>query len=235
MFVLLSLPLLELGLVRAGYLLLETRLMVTVDSLLAWLRRVTGYIPTAWSLVRIAVVVVLAIAVAGLVVPDHPGETRTAPYNHRLATATTRNVALPLNDPAGFKPSDQRQALQGGLDRGLRAARRRRPASLPFIPRLVNDQIGKVGGKRVYTDIYFLNAIRLADEYSAESAAVAAKPDMLVISLNPVWVLNDLAVQQWDYLDGVLARGALWPPSSWPVASVPWSARATSAGGCSPA
>ncbi len=91
------------------------------------------------------------------------------------------------------------------------------PRHPAFIPRLVNDKIGSVDGHRVDTDIYFLNAIRLADELSAESAAVAAKPDMLVISLNPVWVLNDLAVQQWGYLDGVLARGSLWPPSSWPV------------------
>jgi hypothetical protein len=190
--------------------------MVTVDSLLAWLRRVTGYIPTAWSLVRIAVVVVMALAVAGLVLPDHPGQTRTAPYNLRLATPTTRNVALPLNDPRGFKPSNHphrfKVAWIGGSE--LLGVDPRHPA---FIPRLVNDRIGKVGGKRADTDIYFLNAIRLADEYSAESAAVAAKPDMLVISLNPVWVLNDLAVQQWDYLDGVLARGTLWPPSSWPV------------------
>ena len=34
--------------------------MVTVDALLAWLRRATGYAPTAWSLLRIGVVTVLA-------------------------------------------------------------------------------------------------------------------------------------------------------------------------------
>ena len=190
--------------------------MVTVDALLAWLRRVTGYTPTVWSLLRIGVVLVLALVLAGVVLPDHPGQTRTAPYNSRLATPTTRNVALPLNDPRGFKPSNHPNrfnvAWVGGSE--LLGVDPKRPA---FIPRLVNDKIGAVDGHRVDTDIYFLNAIRLADELSAESAAVAAKPDMLVISLNPVWVLNDLAVQQWGYLDGVLARGSLWPPSSWSV------------------
>ena len=68
-------------------------------------------------------------------------------------------------------------------------------------------------GKRVSTDIYYLNAIRLADELAALSTALAAKPDLVVVSLNPVWVMNDLAVQQWGYLDGELARHSAWPPS----------------------
>ena len=87
------------------------------------------------------------------------------------------------------------------------------------IPGLVNNRIGSVDGRRTTTDIYFLNAIRLADELAALKRALATKPDMVVISLNPVWVLNDLAVQQWSYLDGLIARGSLWPPSSWPVAA----------------
>ena len=70
------------------------------------------------------------------------------------------------------------------------------PRHPAFIPRLVNDKIGTVDGERVDIDIYFVNAMRLADEFAAERAAVAAKPDMVVISLNPVWVLNDLAVQR---------------------------------------
>ena len=31
--------------------------------------------------------------------------------------------------------------------------------------------------------------------------------------------MNDLAVQQWGYLDGELAQHSAWPPSSWPVAA----------------
>ena len=61
--------------------------------------------------------------------------------------------------------------------------------------------------------------MRLGDELSSLHSAIATKPDLVVVSLNPVWVLNDLAVQQWGYLDGLLARGSLWPPRDWPVAA----------------
>ncbi len=192
--------------------------MVDVDAVLAWLRRVVGYVPTPWSLLRIAVLTLAALLLASLVVPSRPGQTRTAPYNSGLASATTRNVTLPLNDPRGFKPTPKRKTFRvawiGGSEL-LGVA----PRHGAFIPRLVNDQIGRVDGHRTSTDIYFLNAIRLADELAAQTSAVSAKPDMVVVSLNPVWVLNDLAVQQWGYLDGVLARGSVWPPSRWPVAS----------------
>jgi hypothetical protein len=192
--------------------------MVDVDAVLAWLRRVVGYVPTPWSLLRIAVFTLAALLLATLVVPSRPGETRTAPYNSALASKTTRNVTLPLNDPRGFKPTPKgntfRVAWIGGSEL-LGVA----PRHGAFIPRLVNDQIGRVDGHRTSTDIYFLNAIRLADELAAQTSAVTAKPDMVVVSLNPVWVLNDLAAQQWGYLNGVLARGSVWPLSRWPVAS----------------
>ena len=192
--------------------------MVDVDALLAWLRRVVGYVPTPWSLVRVAAFTAVVLLLAAVVIPDRPGQTRTAPYNRRLATATTRNVTLPLNDPRGFKPTPRaktfRVAWVGGSELlGVK------PRERAFIPQLVNDRIGSVDGRKTSTDIYFLNAIRLADELAAQSAAVSSKPDMVVVSLNPVWVLNDLAVQQWGYLDGVLAQGSIWPPSRWPAAA----------------
>jgi hypothetical protein len=192
--------------------------MVLVDAVLAWLRRVVGYVPTPWSLLRVAVFTAAALLLAAVVVPDRPGTTKTAPYNRRLASDTTRNVALPLNDPRGFKPTPHgktfRVAWVGGSELlGVK------PKERAFIPRLVTDQIGSVDGRPASTDIYFLNAIRLADQLAAQTSAVSSEPDMVVVSLNPVWVLNDLAVQQWTYLDGVLAHGSLWPPSRWPVAA----------------
>lgn len=188
------------------------------DRLLAGLRERLGFVPTTWSLVRIAGFTIAGLVIASLVVPARPGDLATAPYNPGLATRTTRNVSLPFGDTRGFKPTSRPGKFQvawiGGSEtlavgRGHRA----------FIPRLVTDRVGSVDGKRVSTDVYFLNAIRLTDELAALSAAVAAKPDLVVVSLNPVWVLNDLAPQQWGYLDGTLARHSLWPPSRWPVAA----------------
>ena len=127
-------------------------------------------------------------------------------------------VSLPLGDTRGFAPAappgSYRIAWIGGSEiLGVR------PGHKSIIPGLVNDRIDSVDGKRTATDIYFLNAMRLGDELSALHRALASKPDLVVVSLNPVWVANDLAVQQWGYLDGLLARGSLWPPCGWPVAA----------------
>ena len=186
------------------------------DRLLAYLQARVGYVATKWSVLRIAVFALAGLVVASLVLPARPGDIAKAPYNSSHAKPYVRNVALPLGDPRGFKPSTDRSTFNvawiGGSETLAVGARTR-----AFIPGLVTQRIGTAGGKPVSTDIYYLNAIRLADQLSALSTALSAKPDLVVISLNPVWVLNDLAVQQWSYLDGELVRNSLWPPSRWPV------------------
>lgn len=188
------------------------------DDLLARLKSLVGYVPTVWSLVRIACFAVLGLVVAGLVVPSHPGDASVSPYNRVKGAQRSQVVSLPLGDTRGFQPTDHPKAFRiawvGGSEMlGVR------PGHPSVVPGLVNNRLKSVDGRRTRTDIYFLNALRLADELAAVKRAVAAKPELLVISLNPVWVLNDLAVQQWGYLDGLLARGSVWPPSSWPVAA----------------
>jgi hypothetical protein len=187
------------------------------DRLLALLRERLGFVPTKWSIVRIAAFAVAGLVIASLVVPARPGDVAAAPYNSELATRNTRNVALPLGDTRGFKPTSRPGTFQiawiGGSETMAVG-----PKTSAFIPQLVTDEIKTVDGQSVSTDIYYLNAIRLADELAALSAALESKPDLVVVSLNPVWVLNDLAVQQWGYLDGTLARHSAWPMSRWPVA-----------------
>lgn len=190
--------------------------MILADRFLAFLRRRIGFVPTGWSLVRITLVVIVALFVAGFIVSPRPGNLSTAPYNKAFASTEVRNVALPLGDPRGFDPTPNGNSFKiawiGGSETlGVG------PKTGAFIPRLVSEQIGSVKGKKVSTDIYFLNAIRVADELAALSSALASKPDLVVISLNPVWVLNDVAAQQWSYLDGALARQSVWPPSRWVV------------------
>ena len=127
---------------RRPDLLREALLMVVVDAFLAWLRRVVGYVPTPWSLLRIAVftaVVLLLARSSSRTGPGRPGPRRTTVRSPRR---TTRNVTLPLNDTRGFKPTPQRKTFRvawvGGSELlGVR------PGHGAFIPRLVNDQIGK--------------------------------------------------------------------------------------------
>lgn len=188
------------------------------DRFLTFLHDRVGFVVSGWSVVRIAAVSVAALVLASAAVPAQPGDLDGSPYNDTLRTSQVRNVALPLGDPRGFDPTSSSDAFRvawiGGSETMAVGPRTR-----AFIPGLVGQRIGTVDGETFSTDLYYLNAIRLADELSALSTALSSKPDLVVISLNPVWVLNDLAVQQWSYLDGDLARGSLWPPSRWAVAA----------------
>ena len=73
-------------------------------------------------------------------------------------------VSLTLGDTRGFRPTDQPERLPDRLDRRVRGARGRLRGKASIIPGLVNNRIRTVDGRRTNTDIYFLNAIRLADE-----------------------------------------------------------------------
>jgi hypothetical protein len=191
---------------------------VIADRLLARLQSLAGFRPTRWSLLRIAVFAAVGLVVASHLVPDDRGDLASNGYNKILHTKDSRVVSLPLGDSRGFRvdrqPGRFRIAWIGGSEIiGVD------PKHRSVVPAMVNDRIRSVDGHRPTTDIYFLNAIRLTDELAALKSAVASKPDLVVVSLNPVWVLNDLATQEWDYLDGILVRDSLWPPSDWPVAA----------------
>ena len=192
--------------------------MVIVDRLLRALATRWRFAVTPWSVLRILLVTALSLALASWLLPARPGDLSLDPYNREFHSAKSRNVSLPIGDTRGFAPVHRRGTFEvawvGGSET-LRVARGDRR----FIPELVGDRVGRVDGRRIWTDVYFLNAIRMADELAALEAALASKPDLVVVSLNPLWVLNDLGVQQWSYLDGVLARHATWPPSHWPVAA----------------
>jgi hypothetical protein len=185
------------------------------DRLIDWLRTRVGYAPTRWSLARIAAFAVVGLLVTSLIVPNRISDILDGKYNG-LATKSVRSVALPLADTRGFEPTKRpkqfRVAWIGGSETlGVGVGHR------AFIPGRTARNIGKVDGKRISTDVFYLDAIRLSDELSALGTALASKPDMVVVSLNPVWVMNDVAVQQWNYLDGNLALHASSSPAAWPI------------------
>jgi hypothetical protein len=186
-----------------------------VDRFLDWLRQVVGYVPTRWSLARIAVVAVVGLVLASMVIPGRISNILDGKYNG-LATKNTRSVALPYGDTRGWDPTSRPKQFRiswiGGSETlGVGGKHR------AYIPQVVSKAISTVDGKQISTDVFYLDAIRLSDELSALGTALASKPDMVVISLNPVWVMNDLAVQPWDYLDGNLALHGAKSPATWPV------------------
>ena len=200
---------------------------VIADRLLARLRSLVGYVPTAWSLVRIAVLHAARAAghLAGRALP-------------------ARRADQPVEQGQGHRPLPRRQPAARGHPR-LRAGRTarllphrldrwfgdpRRPAAAPVDHPGAGQRPDRRGRRQARRPPTSTSRTRCGSPTSCPrcTAALASKPDLVVVSLNPVWVLNDLAVQQWGYLDGLLARGSVWPPSQLARCRVAGESRATS-------
>lgn len=192
--------------------------MVIVDRLLKLLAERWRFRLTRWSVLRILAVMVLTLALLSWVLPDRPGSLKANSYNREFHLQVSRNVTYPLGDTRGFANATKRGRFNVAWIGGSEILRVQ-PGHRSFIPELVTQRLGKVRGRKIWTSVYFMNAIRLTDELTALESALATKPKLVVVSLNPLWVLNDAAVQGWPYLNGILARNAIWPPSRWPVAA----------------
>ena len=77
--------------------------------------------------------------------------------------------------------------------------------------------IPTVDGEEVSIDMYFLSG--WAGRRVRRCSPPSTMPRRIVVSLNPVWVLNDLAVHGWDNLDPGLAVRTLGRPAAWPVSA----------------
>ena len=95
------------------------------------------------------------------------------------------------------------------------------------IPSLVAFDLEKslpnIGGRKVVVDIYGFLGMGLGDLHLALLDALAAKPDLVLLSLNPLQVMNPGAVHRWPQLD---ARGAVEiakRPGEWPLGAALFS------------
>ena len=89
------------------------------------------------------------------------------------------------------------------------------------IPSLVAYDLEKslptIGGRKVVFDIYGFLGMGLGDLHLALLDALAAKPDLVLFSLNPLQVMNPAAMHRLSQLD---ARGAVEiarRPGEWPL------------------
>ncbi len=86
-----------------------------------------------------------------------------------------------------------------------------------FIPAEVARTVSTVDDQPVTTDIYFLSGIRAVDTYTAFLSAVADEPDMIVVTVNPVWALNNSATRGWSELDPATSQLLIEDAQSIPV------------------
>jgi hypothetical protein len=184
-----------------------------IERINRYVARRFGVGTTVGSLVRIHVWIVVFLVVLSLVLPTH---------NARLALRVTKNtsvvnVALSSNDPRAFGKSPF------GKDRfhiawitGSEGVAKDVGYHV-FFASLLANRLPTIDGRKTVVDVYLLNAMRVADNYFTLLDAIASKPDMIVLSVNPAWAMSPIAVHQWTQLDSRAAVQLLSRPASWPI------------------
>jgi hypothetical protein len=189
---------------------------MTIDRLIDAAARRLGYTPSWRSLVRVGLWFLVGLVAINAVVPDQRRDLTTDRYNAAAPDAWVRSITAERGDPRGFTPTTNdgvfKIAWIGGSE--IQSINK---GSYTFLPMAVRRHLTTVDGRPVSIDMYFVSGMRLVDEYAAVGAAIADGVDLVVVSLNPVWVLNDLAVQGWDNFNGTLVRTNVTRPAAWPL------------------
>jgi hypothetical protein len=166
------------------------------------------------SLLRTLVWAVLGVYLIGVVVPA------SAPRLHHfraLQDAPVHALMVDKNDPRGWvQPHKDAHAFRiawiGGSTIQTVA-----PGHGGFLPADVLDRLTDIDQKPVTVDMYLMEASRIFDLYAVLAEAVATKPDLIVLDVNPLWVFNPNAVQEWNNLNGAALPHLVSRTGSWPL------------------
>lgn len=179
-------------------------------------RRLGGVGAGPLSLLRIVVWTVVGLFVIGAVVKAVPVNQDANPYNRKIHTPWVRNVTLDKNDPRGFQTHPNPKAFTIAWV-GPSTLQNISPQRYSFIPADVRERIPELNGKPVKIDMYFMSGARVYDLYAATVNALAEKPDLILVDLNPIWLFNDTAITDWYNLNGVSFRYIARDVHAWPL------------------
>lgn len=186
------------------------------DRFVSWLED-RGLLDVSWpSLLRVMSWAVATIVVIGVVAPDRPADQLIDEYTVQAGVDGVLAVGGDRADQRGFSPSDDDDTFRiawiaGSSVQGVE------PSNRTFVPAQIRERIPEIDNRPVAMDMYFLSGMRILDEYAAVLEAIESEPDMIVVTLNPFWALNDRAIQGWDNLDGQLFAALVDSPSKWPI------------------
>lgn len=173
------------------------------------------------SLVRIIVWVGVGLYLVGALLPAQRVDMSKTHYNSLLPKHSgVFDPLLDQNDPRGWKvpkkdPTKFTIAWVGTST--MQNVRKRGVGYFSFIPADVRAQVPRIDGKQVKINMFLLEGGRPMDVYNATSAAIASKPDLIMVDLNAFWVFNDLAVQEWDALNSPAFDNMVKDPANWPL------------------
>jgi hypothetical protein len=177
-------------------------------------RRFGSAMLTPLSLVRTLAWLVLGMYLVGLVIPaPHPPIQRA----RQLHGLPMRDLMLDKNDPRGWRevkkdPHKFTIAWIGGS-----TIQTVEPGHGSFLPLDVRDRVPTIDGRPVEVNMYLMEASRIFDLNVVTAEALATKPDLVVLDLNPLWLFNPNAVQEWDNLNPAATPRLIPDPDNWPL------------------
>jgi hypothetical protein len=174
------------------------------------------------SVVRTLVWALLGMYLFGLVVPAPPVHFA---HNRALATVPAKDLILNKNDPRGWQqvkrdPHTFTIAWIGGS-----TIQTVKPGQGGFLPVDVLNRLQQIDGKPVQVNMYLMEASRIFDLYAAMANALASKPDMVILDLNPLWIFNPNAVQEWENFNPAAFPDLISRTGNWPLMGALYSPR----------
>lgn len=188
-----------------------------VDDVTALLNRRFGSAAgRPFSIVRTLVWVLVGLYLLGMLYPAKTIKYTDTYYNQHLKNPNVIDQLLDKNDPRGF--------LKGKKDPnaftiawiGTSTLQNVGTGHYSFVPADVRKLVPQINGKSVHVQLYLLEGGRQYDLYTVLSKAIATKPDLIMLDLNPFWVFNDTQVQEWPNLNGAVFGDMVGQPASWP-------------------
>ena len=131
-------------------------------------------------------------------------------YGVQLKGKSVQPMNLPRSDPRGVRTTLPKELEKefligwiGGSSLHTRANLNRKTKQWgheTFVPVEVAKILGCKTEKEVSVALYLLSAQRIFDEYLCLLDALRYKPDLVVITLNPVWAFNSKSLSFWPNL-----------------------------------
>jgi hypothetical protein len=168
------------------------------------------------SIVRTLVWVIVGLYVLGALIAAPKVVLSQTHYNSRIHVHGLRDEMLDKNDPRGWN-HPARDSSTFTIAWVGTSTLQSISTHDSFVPGDVLRRLRTIDGKPVRVQMYLLEGGRMMDIYNAVTEALATKPDLLMVDLNPIWLFNDLQIEAWDNLTGTVFADMVGDPANWPL------------------
>lgn len=182
---------------------------------LAQLRDRFGLLASWTSVGRVAVWILIGLSLVSVVAPVPERDQRATSFNQFMMDPHVLEIGADINDLRGFHPRAQGDDVFKIGWVGASSVQVRTPEGERFYPQIIRERVPEIDGRPVEIDMYFLSGMRAWDEYLALLAAISDDVDLIVVTLNPMWIFNDDAITGWNNLGAGGARDLLGEPRAW--------------------